>query len=100
MRRLTAEERETAITYDDSTEVATIYTANTALRKKLNKLCEQFPDTYQLKESNEFSSTYMCANKKLIKFGKPSKISEEERKARSENMKQIQLRRQSQSEKE
>lgn len=98
MRHLTAEERETAITYDDSTQVATIYTANTALRRKLNKLCEQYPETYEIKENTEFSTTFTCANKKLIRFGKPSKISEEDRKARSENMKKIHARKQTDKE--
>ena len=97
MYYLTAEERETAINFDDSSQEAKIYTANAALRRKLDKLCEQYPEAYKIQEVTESSTTYVC-NKKLIKFGKPVNISEEERKARSENMRRIRLRDQSEKE--
>lgn len=97
MRHLTAEERETSIGFDDSTQVANIYTANTALRRKLDKLCKEYPEVYKLEESNDFSSLYTC-NKKLIKFGKPRRVSEESRKARSEHMKNYHLNKQNNKE--
>lgn len=47
--RLTGFERETIILYNDADKTGTVYTCNTAMIRKMDKLTEQFPDTFRLK---------------------------------------------------
>jgi hypothetical protein len=68
---LTDFERETVITFDDSTNMAIIYTCQSPMKTKLDKLCKSNPDTYKLVKSDEYSKTYECP-KKLISFRTPS----------------------------
>ena len=44
---LTNIERETIITFNAAEDTAEVYTADPVYIRKLDKLCEQFPDTYK-----------------------------------------------------
>lgn len=76
-----AYERETVINFSDADGSAEIYTASTHTIKKLDKLCEEHPDYYQILKSDEWSKTYKIKSKKLIKFAKPPRQLSDEEKA-------------------
>lgn len=89
---LTNIERETIITFNAAEDTAEIYTADPVYIRKLDKLCEQFPDTYKFmaelsaKRCKE-SKTYSML-KRLVKFRPPvtREISEEQREALAESL--------------
>ena len=89
---LTNIERETIINFNAAEDTAEIYTADPVYIRKLDKLCEQFPDTYkfmadlsakQCKESKTYSMP-----KRLVKFRSPvtREIREEQREALAERL--------------
>ena len=65
--KLTAEERETIILFDDSSPKCEVYTCSKPIIKKLDKLCEKHPDSWQLDWKDEDSKTYLT-QKCLISF--------------------------------
>lgn len=89
---LTNIERETIINFNAAEDTAEIYTADPVYIRKLDNLCEQFPDTYKFmaelsaKRCKE-SKTYSM-QKRLVKFRPPvtREISEEQRAALAERL--------------
>ena len=73
---LSKEEKETIITYDESNNIAEIYTCSQNIIKKLDKLCEKYPDQYKIKNEDNISKTYITS-KKLIKYSYKRILSEE-----------------------
>jgi hypothetical protein len=89
---LTNIERETIITFNAAEDTAEVYTADPVYIRKLDKLCEQFPDTYKFMEELSTkrckeSKTYSMP-KRLVKFRSPitRKISEEQRSELAERL--------------
>lgn len=89
MGNLSKYEQETIINYNNEDKFATIYTADPTTMRKLDKLCEKFPDNYLLIESNSYSKTYKCQPKKLVSFRSPSTrvYTEEEKERMMQNLK-------------
>ena len=92
---LTNIERETIIIFNAAEDIAEIYTADPVYIRKLDKLCEQFPDTYKfMKELSvkrcKESKTYSMP-KRLVKFRSPitREISEEQRAALAERLRKV-----------
>jgi hypothetical protein len=65
--KLTAEERETIILFDDSSPECKVYTCSKPIRNKLDKLCESNPDSWKLESKDADSKTYLT-EKQLISF--------------------------------
>lgn len=63
-------EIETNINFDNSSDIATVYTCNNKLINKLNELCEKHPNEYKLVSQDMISKTYEVS-KRLITFRKP-----------------------------
>lgn len=89
---LTNIERETIINFNAAEDTAEVYTADPVYIRKLDKLCEQFPDTYKFMEElssmrRRESKTYSMP-KRLVKFRSPvtREISEEQREALAERL--------------
>lgn len=89
---LTNIERETIITFNAAEDTAEVYTADPVYIRKLDKLCEQSPDTYKFMEKLSAkrckeSKTYSMP-KRLVKFRSPitREISEEQRAALAERL--------------
>ena len=89
---LTNIERETIITFNAAEDTAEVYTADPVYIRKMDKLCEQFPDTYKFMEELSAkqckeSKTYSMP-KRLVKFRAPvtREISEEQREALAERL--------------
>lgn len=89
---LTNIERETIITFNVAEDTAEVYTADPVYVRKLDKLCEQFPDMYKFMEELSAkrwkeSKTYSMP-KRLVKFRSPitREISEEQHSALAERL--------------
>lgn len=64
-------EQETVISWYATDEGALIYTCDTVMLRKMDKLCEQFPDTYKCIQRDEYGARYRTSKKKFIRLGKP-----------------------------
>lgn len=69
----TRDEQETSVVWDESEQVAHIYTASPVSIRKLDKLVEEFPGVYNCvwMEKDGSAKKYTVA-KKYIRFGKPA----------------------------
>lgn len=86
MYKLTKEERETIIRFDEARATATVYTCNTQIKKRLDELGQKSSEIYRENE-DEYSHTYIIP-KKIIKFSLPRELSEKEKQKRAINLKQ------------
>lgn len=74
--KLTLEEQETIIRYDEKWKTADIYTHHKALKKKLDKLCEDFPEEFTRKNEDEY-----IIPKRYITVRAPRVLSEKQKEA-------------------
>lgn len=81
-------EQETISLTNAGEQTATVYTAEKAVMRKLDRYVREYPEVYQLVSQNEISKTYSMP-KSYITFRKPRKISEEQRELAREKMKAI-----------
>lgn len=75
MKKLSRYEQEVVINFNADEKEATIYTANPAWMRKMDKLCKEFSGVIRLKEWTEVSKTYVLP-RNLIRIGKPRTLSE------------------------
>ncbi|MDE7183818.1 MAG: hypothetical protein K2O40_04905 [Lachnospiraceae bacterium] len=67
--------QETVINLNADEDEASVYTANPAWIRKMDKLCKQFPEVIRIKSWTEVSKTYVLP-KNLVRIGKPRTLSE------------------------
>lgn len=84
---MTNEERETVITFDDSSPTAQIYTCNLSLIAKLERIALTNTQVYMVRRTDS-DATYNLP-KKMICVKNPINLSESEKKKRSERMKRF-----------
>jgi len=87
------EERETIVNFNEADEIATIYTFNTSLKKRLSAFAEKYPALCRMTVDDAVygSVTYEIQKSRVsIRLNAP--YSEERRKAASENAKHRGLR--------
>ena len=75
--KLTAWEKETVINFNRESNIAQIYTRDASVMKRLDALCEQFPDQYKKIRQSEIDADYECP-KNFIRFRKPVARTEEQ----------------------
>ena len=73
--KLSRYEQEVVINLNADEDEATVYTANPAWMRKMDKLHKEFPNVIRLKSWKEESKTYVLP-KNLIRIGKPRTLSE------------------------
>ena len=73
--KLSRYEQEVVINLNADEDEATVYTANPAWIRKMDKLCNEFPEVIRLKSWTEVSKTYVLP-KNLVRIGKPRILSE------------------------
>ena len=84
-------EQEVSIGWMRDEDFAVIYASDTTAITKLDKLCKNSPDMYQVIEETKVGKKYRCNDKSLISFrSKKREISEEQRIAAGERMRQYQ----------
>ena len=88
--KLTRQEQETIINFDNGSQTASIYTASPQIMRRLEALAAAYPEHYRLTGQTEVSKTYSC-DKKLITLRKPRKQNEAHREWASERMRQQNL---------
>ncbi|MEG1884343.1 MAG: hypothetical protein RR224_11600 [Clostridia bacterium] len=84
--KLTKIEQETIVLFSEAESTAEIYTHNTKLKSKLQRLIEKQPDIF-LSEDREDGAITVAMPKKLLTIGVRAPISDAERQARSERAK-------------
>lgn len=66
-------EQETSIVWDEDEKVARIYTASPVTMRRLDKLCDGFPDIYKkVWEQDDGLAKKYEVNRRYIRFGKPA----------------------------
>ena len=73
--KLSRYEQEVVINLNADEDEATVYTANPAWMRKMDKLHKEFPEIIRLKSWTEISKTYIVS-KNHVKIGKPRILSE------------------------
>ena len=68
---LTRLEKETIVNYNEEEPHAEVYTRSALVMRKLDKLCERFPDTYTCIKRNSEQATYHCP-KDRVSFRPPT----------------------------
>jgi len=85
--KLSLEERESIITWDESCNIATVYTFSKPLQSKFDKYCRESPENWELISNDELSKTYRT-NKSFVSFrGCKRKMSDEQRIITTERLK-------------
>lgn len=87
-------EQETTIVWDEEEKAAKIYTASHVTMRKLDKLCAEFPAHYHRTwieddKDGRITAARYITHCKLIRFGKPREVSEEQREAARERFARI-----------
>ena len=82
--RYSRTERETSIVWDEEERIANIYTASQITMRKLNRLCEAYPQEYQrIRVEKDADGTITAAKYttacKYVRFGKPASEAQKER---------------------
>lgn len=73
-------EQETIVNYNNGDKIASVYTADPYIMRKLDKLVSKYPDTYKVVAEDNYSKTYEFP-KKLVSFRPPNtKVLTEEEK--------------------
>jgi len=79
------EERETILRFDEADDIATIYTFNTGLKKRLAAFAEKYPDICRLSiDDAVYGSVTYKIQKSRVSIRLIAPYSEERRKAASE----------------
>lgn len=83
MYQLTREEQETICLTDAARDTFEVGTLDPVYIRKLDKLCEQYPEHYRRTADNQRGEHIYIMPKKLLRFGKPA--SEARREANRRN---------------
>ena len=75
---LTKYEQETVINYNAGEQMATVYTADKAVMRKIDALVTEYPEIYRVVSETDVSKEYSMP-KSYVSYRKPRKISEEQR---------------------
>lgn len=87
--KLSSVEKETIIIFNEAENSATIETFNSKLKKRLQKLSEEYPDVRKIEFNGSDGAERYEFPKAWIRINGPKKLSDEERMRRSERMKSL-----------
>lgn len=86
--RITRYEQETIINFNAGEQMATLYTRDPSIMRKVDALVIEFPDVFKCIGATDIDRTYEML-KSSVTYRKPRNISEAQRKAASERMQQL-----------
>lgn len=86
--KLSRYEQETIVNYNAGGLIATIYTRDRAVMRKLDALATDYPDIYKQRGHDEVSKTYSCP-KAYVSYRKPRKLSDKQREQARQKMLEI-----------
>lgn len=84
--KLTRYEQETIINFNAQDQIATFYTRNPAIIRKIDALVIEFPDAYKCIGETDIDKTYVMP-KTFVRYRKPRRLSEEQREAKRDRLK-------------
>ena len=87
---LPVSEQECVISFMRDEDFAIVYTSDTTMITKFDKLCKNSPEYYSLIERNKYGNRYKIADKTLVSYRQKKKeMSEENKNAASERFKKL-----------
>ncbi len=88
--KLTRYEQETIINFNADEKMATLYTRDPAVMRKVDTLVIEYPDTFKCIGETDIDKTYEMP-KSAITYRKPRKLSEEQRDAARKRIKNLKI---------
>ena len=88
--KLTRYEQETIINFNADEKMATLYTRDPAVMRKVDTLVIEYPDTFKCIGETDIDKTYEMP-KSAVTYRKPRKLSEEQRDAARKRIKNLNL---------
>ena len=82
------EEQETIINYNAAEHLATVYTRDKTVMRRLDALVIEYPEYYRLIDETDIDKTYEMP-KSFVSYCKPRKLSDEQREATGKRMKTL-----------
>ena len=86
--KLSRYEQETIINFNAGEEMATVYTRDPAVIRKLDSLVIEFPEVYRCIRVTDIDRTYEMP-KSSVSYRKPRRLSEEQREQARKRMQKI-----------
>ena len=74
MTNLTKYEMETVVNYNAGEQTATVYTRDKSVMRRLDRLVEDYPDSYKLLNQTDIDKTYSMP-KSYVTYRKPRAVS-------------------------
>ncbi len=88
MANLTKYEMETVVNYNAGEQTATVYTRDKSVMRKLDRLVEDYPDSYKLLRQTDIDKTYSMP-KSYVTYRKPRMVSDEQREQARQRMSKL-----------
>lgn len=86
--KLTRYEQETIINFNARNQMATLYTRDPAVMRKVDALVIEYPDTFKCIGETDIDKTYEMP-KSAVTYRKPRRLSDEQRKAARDRISRI-----------
>ncbi len=86
--KLTRYEQETIINFNEQDQMATLYTRDQAVMRKVDALVIEYPDIFKCIGETDIDKTYEMP-KSAVTYRKPRRLSEEQRKAARDRISRI-----------
>ncbi len=83
MYRLSKEERETHIWFNEAEQMAEVYTINSRIKRKLKELSETYPDRVKFINEDKYGFVRYLVDKTLISIRKPMDIADTDQRKNS-----------------
>ena len=83
-------EQETIINFNAGEDIATLYTRDKAIMRKVDALVIEFPEVYRCIKATEYDKTYEMP-KLFVSYRKPRHLSEEQREKARRRMNKINM---------
>ena len=83
--KLTRYEQETIINFNAGDQIATIYTRDPVVMRKVDALVVEYPDIYKCIGETDIDKTYEMP-KSFVSYRKPRRLSDEQREAAKKRM--------------
>ena len=86
--KLSKYEQETIVNYNAGDKIATVYTRDKTVMRKIDALVTDFPEYYRLTRETDIDKTYEIA-KSLVSYRRPRRITEKQRQVARKLMRRI-----------
>lgn len=86
--RLSRQEQETIINFNAGEQIATLYTRDPAVMRKVDALVTEYPDTFKCIGETDIDKTYEMP-KSVVTYRKPRRLSDEQRENAKNRMRQL-----------